>query len=99
MFPEEIRNPLPEDPSQGRITGFPLLHHAALNCINQQVDLKIRLHTAGLLVTQEDLVDDNCLRHYVLELSEIAISKPPAQIIMIIRDWIIETREQQQSSD
>jgi hypothetical protein len=47
---------------------FPLLHHAVLYSINQQVHLKIRLHTAGLVITQKDLIDDNRLGHYVLEL-------------------------------
>ena len=86
MVPEEIHKPLPEDPSQGRVAGFPLLHHSVLDRINQQVHLKIWLHTAGLLVAQKDLIDDNRLGHYVLELREIAVCKYPAERIMRIRD-------------
>ena len=82
MVPEKIHKPLPEDPSQGRVAGFPLLHRSVLDRINQQVHLKIWLHTAGLLITQKDLIDDNRLGHYVLELREIAVGEPPADRMM-----------------
>jgi hypothetical protein len=81
MVLEEIHNPLPEDPSQGRVAGFPLLHLTALSRTNQQVHLKIRLHTAGTLITQKDLVDGKRLGHYVLELCQISVGKPPAERI------------------
>lgn len=84
MVPEEIHKPLPEDPSQGRVPGFPLLLRIALNCINQEVHLKIWLHAACLFVTQKDFIDDNCHRHYVLDLHKIG--KPPAHRIVRIRD-------------
>ena len=86
MVPEEIHKPAPEHPSQCRVAGFPLLHDAVVDRIDQQVHLKIRLHAAGLVVTQEDLVDDNRLGHYVLELREIAVGEPPADRTMRIRD-------------
>ena len=85
MVPEEIHKPLPKGPSQGRVPGFSLLHGTALNCINQEIHLKIWLHTACRFVAQKDLIDDNRLGHYVLELRKMTVGKPPAQRIVRIR--------------